>query len=138
VEATPHQGTILVVDDDDGVRALLKKHLTAAGHSVLLAESAAAAERLLMKDPDLMIVDADLGGTSGVEFVSTLICDPAMPWVPVIFMTGRAKAESRAATLGSACLVKPFLAPRLLELVERVLRSQARANAAAAYSLNAA
>ena len=60
-----------------------------------------------------------------------MIVDSSMPWVPVIFITGRSELRSGAEALGSACLVKPFLATRLIELVERVLRSQERLYAAA-------
>lgn len=63
---------------------------------------------------------------SGVEFVSALVAEPALPWVPVIFITGREELLERALALGSACLVKPFLADRLIELVERVLAAEER------------
>jgi DNA-binding response OmpR family regulator len=131
--------TILVVDDDPAIRELLKLQLSAAGYEVALAGDALAARRFLrLASADLMIVDAHLPDVSGVEFVSTLIDDPALPWVPVIFITGRQDLLERAEALGSACLVKPFLDARLIELVERVLRSQARAALEPKAALNAA
>lgn len=124
--------TILVVDDEAPIRELLKLQLEDAGYRVVLAESARrAAQRVRDEKPDLMIVDAHMPYVSGLDFVSALIADSSMPWVPVIFMTGRSELRSHAEALGSACLVKPFLAPRLIELVERVLRSQERLYAAA-------
>ena len=124
--------TILVVDDEEPVRELLGLQLEDAGYRVVLAESAQrAAQRLRDEEPDLMIVDAHMPYVSGLDFVSALIGDSSMPWVPVIFMTGRSELRSHAEALGSACLVQPFLAPRLIELVERVLRSQERLYAAA-------
>ncbi|HWI36655.1 MAG TPA: response regulator [Burkholderiales bacterium] len=124
--------TILVVDDEQPIRELLRLQLEDAGYRVVLAESARrAAQRVRDEKPDLMIVDAHMPYVSGLDFVSALIADSAMPWVPVIFMTGRSDLRSHAEALGSACLVKPFLAPRLIELVERVLRSQERLYAAA-------
>ena len=120
--------TILVVDDDTAVRELLELQLAAAGYHVVLAEDALAARRLLHEaSPELMIIDAHLPDVSGVEFVSTLVADPTLAWVPVIFVTGREELLEYAQALGSACLVKPFLGARLIELIERVLRSQARA-----------
>jgi DNA-binding response OmpR family regulator len=68
---------------------------------------------------------------SGLDFVSAVITDSSMPWVPVIFITGRSELRNDAEALGSACLVKPFLASRLIELIERVVRSQERLTAAA-------
>jgi two-component system phosphate regulon response regulator PhoB len=124
--------TILVVDDEEPIRELLGLQLEDAGYRVVLAESAQrAAQRVRDEQPDLMIVDAHMPYVSGLDFVSALIGDSSMPWVPVIFMTGRSELRSHAEALGSACLVKPFLAPRLIELVERVLRSQERMYAAA-------
>jgi DNA-binding response OmpR family regulator len=116
---------ILVVDDEAAIRELLKLQLSASGYDVVLAEDAFAARRLLYEaQPDAMIVDAHMPYVSGVEFVSTLVGEASLPWVPVIFITGREELLERAAALGSACLVKPFLAERLIELVERVLASE--------------
>jgi CheY-like chemotaxis protein len=124
--------TILVVDDEPQIRGLLKLQLEDSGYRVVLAESARRAAQLVRDaKPDLMIVDAHMPYVSGLDFVSALITDSSMPWVPVIFMTGRSELRSHAEALGSACLVKPFLQPRLIELVERVLTSQERLYAAA-------
>ena len=128
--------TILVVDDEEQIRALLKLQLEGAGYKVVVAESARTAARLVLDaKPDLMIVDAHMPYVSGLDFVSALITDSSMPWVPVIFITGRSDLRGHAEALGSACLVKPFLAPRLIELVERVLRSQERLYAAAGLAI---
>lgn len=127
--------TILVVDDEAEIRDLLKLQLEAAGYKIVLAEDARSAARLVRDAaPDVMIVDAHMPYVSGLDFVSALITDSSMPWVPVIFMTGRSDLRGHAESLGSACLVKPFLAPRLIELVERVLRAQERLCAAAGLS----
>ena len=126
------QRTILVVDDEAQIRDLLKLQLEDAGYRVLLAPDARSAARCVRESqPDLMIVDAHMPYVSGLDFVSATITDSSMPWVPVIFITGRSELRSHAESLGSACLVKPFLASRLIELVERVLRSQDRLYAAA-------
>jgi two-component system phosphate regulon response regulator PhoB len=123
--------TILVVDDEPAIRRLLELQL-ADDYRVVMAEDAQAAARLVREaKPDLMIVDAHMPYVSGLDFVSAVITDSSMPWVPVIFITGRSELRSDAEKLGSACLVKPFLATRLIELVERVLRSQERLYAAA-------
>jgi len=124
--------TILVVDDEAAIRELLKLQLAAAGYEVVLAEDALGAARLVREaKPDLMIVDAHMPYVSGLDFVSAVITDSSMPWVPVIFITGRSELRNDAEALGSACLVKPFLGSRLLELIERVVRSQERLYAAA-------
>jgi two-component system phosphate regulon response regulator PhoB len=128
----PRRRTILVVDDEPAIRELLQLELSAGGYDVVLAEDANAAARLVRDArPDLMVVDAHMPYVSGLDFVSAIIADSSMPWVPVIFITGRSELRSHAEALGSACLVKPFLSTRLIELVERVLHSQERLYAAA-------
>ena len=118
---------ILVVDDEPAIRELLKLQLTAAGYEVVLAEDAFAARRLLYEaQPDVMVVDAHMPYVSGVEFVATLVAEPSLPCVPVIFITGRAELLERTRGLARACLVKPFLAQALTELVERVLVAEDR------------
>jgi DNA-binding response OmpR family regulator len=123
----PRRPKILVVDDEPAIRELLKLQLSASGYDVVLAEDAFAARRQLYNAaPDVMVVDAHMPYVSGVEFVSTLVAETSLPWVPVIFITGRDDMLEGACALGSGCLVKPFLAARLLELIERVLASQPR------------
>ena len=118
---------ILVIDDDHSIRQLLSLRLASAGYDVVLAEDALVAGRILARERvDLMIVDANLPHVSGVEFVANLVEDSTRPWVPVIFITGREDLKEHAEALGSACLVKPFLANRMLELLERVLHTQER------------
>jgi DNA-binding response OmpR family regulator len=132
MKAEKPRRTILVVDDDSAIRKLLELQLAAEGYSVVMAEDALGAARLVREaKPDLMIVDAHMPFVSGLDFVSAVIADSSMPWVPVIFITGRSELRSDAEALGSACLVKPFLAARLTELIERVLHSQERLYAAA-------
>jgi two-component system phosphate regulon response regulator PhoB len=119
------RATVLVVDDEPAIRELLKLHLSASGYDVVLAEDAFAARRLLYQAaPDVMVVDAHMPYVSGVEFVSTLVTEQSLPWVPVIFISGRKDLLEGASALGTACLVKPFLTTRLIELVERVLHAQ--------------
>jgi DNA-binding response OmpR family regulator len=119
--------SILVVDDDRSIRELLRLRLESAGYDVIEAEDALVAGRRLAEGGiDLMLVDAHMPQLSGVDFVANLVADSTLPWVPVIFITGRQDLKERAEALGAGCLVKPFLANRLLELVERVLSRQAR------------
>lgn len=126
-EEPKHRPRLLVVDDEQAIRELLKLQLSASGYDVVLAEDAFAARRLLYEaQPDVLIVDAHMPYVSGVELVAALVAEPSLPWVPVIFITGREELLERALALGSACLVKPFLAERLIELVERALASRER------------
>jgi DNA-binding response OmpR family regulator len=114
---------ILVVDDDQPVRELLKLELAAAGYEVRLADDAIAGGRALLESPpDLMLVDVAMPYLGGLEFVATLKADSTAPDVPVVFITGHADVVERARALGCECLKKPFSAERLLETVRRELQ----------------
>jgi two-component system chemotaxis response regulator CheY len=113
--------TILVVDDSNDVRELLRMHLADAGYEVLTAEDAVEAGRVILRGaPDLMIVDVNMPYMDGFELVATLLADTTIPLFPVMFLTSRDDAEDRAELLGAvACLRKPVLADRLLRTVAR-------------------
>lgn len=115
--------TILVMEDDESMRELLRLHLQNAGYSVLLAEDAIAAGHLVVKHrPHLIIADVKMPYMDGFEFVRHLKADPAVSSIPVIFLTS-VSAEHRARELGAAAyLTKPLLLDRLLAAVAEALR----------------
>ncbi len=111
---------VLVVDDDECIRELLKLHLSNAGYEVQLAEDAVAAGRLLLRStPDLMIADVNMPYMDGFEFVSAVRADRTVPYFPVIFLTAMNDIADRARELGATWLSKPIRADRLLAVVAR-------------------
>ena len=110
---------ILVVDDDDSIRELLRLHLSAAGYEVQVAEDAIAAGYLVLKGPpDLIITDVSMPHMDGFEFVAALRADGALPRIPVIFLTSMEDGDARGRELGAVGYVtKPVRADRLLSLV---------------------
>lgn len=116
--------SVLVVDDDPDILALLESQLGAAGYAVARAESAAAArERIAKHRPDLIIADIAMPQTSGVELVASLRDDPALARIPVIYLTGlEENTELAVKTLGYPLLGKPVVARELLALVARQLK----------------
>ena len=110
---------ILVVDDDDSIRELLRLHLSAAGYEVQVAEDAIAAGYLVLKGPpDLIITDVSMPHMDGFEFVAALRADGALPRIPVIFLTSMEDGDSRGRELGAVGYVtKPVRSDRLLALV---------------------
>ena len=111
--------TILVVDDDEGLRQLLRLHLTSAGYEVLLAEDAIAAGYLVLRQPpDLIISDVNMPHMDGFEFVAALKSDKTLPYIPVIFLTSLEEGDQRGKELGAVgYLTKPIRADRLLAMV---------------------
>jgi DNA-binding response OmpR family regulator len=110
---------ILVVDDDESIRELLRLHLSAAGYEVQVAEDAIAAGYLVLKGPpDLIITDVNMPHMDGFEFVAALRADSALPRIPVIFLTSVEDGDARGRELGAAGYVtKPVRSDRLLALV---------------------
>lgn len=121
---------VLVVHGDKSLRQLVKLHLACAGYDVRIAQDAVEAGRLVMREPpELIILDVDMPYMDGVEFVSALRSDDAIPLIPVIFLTLCESALERAERLGaSACLTAPLSSEVLLRAVARCLdQSEARA-----------
>lgn len=110
---------ILVVDDDEDIRDLLRMHLTSAGYEVQVAADAIAAGYIVLKSPpDLIITDVNMPHMDGFEFVAALKADTSLPRIPVIFLTSVDDGDSRSRELGAVGYVtKPVRADRLLSLV---------------------
>lgn len=120
---------ILIVDDQDFVRDLLRRVLEGAGHQTLLAGSGEEALALLRTQAvDLMLCDIYLPGGGGLELIST--ARQEFPGVKILAMSGGSfdrefDALAAARDLGAAAaLQKPFTPPALLEAVEAVLRGE--------------
>jgi two-component system chemotaxis response regulator CheY len=113
--------SILVVDDDESIRELLRMHLNAAGYEVHVAPDAIAAGYLVLRSPpDLIISDVNMPHMDGLEFVAALKADTSLPSIPVIFLTSYEEGDQRGKALGAVgYLTKPVRADRLLQLVAK-------------------
>lgn len=113
---------ILVVDDDDSVRAMLARLLRTAGHEVALAKSGAAArETLGARDVDVIVSDIVMPGDSGLDLRRWLA--EHHPSIPVILTSGYSHEEPTdfaAKIPGTWFLQKPFGAADLLNLIQDV------------------
>jgi CheY-like chemotaxis protein len=110
---------ILVVDDDESMRSLLRLHLSAAGYEVDVAEDAIAAGYLVLRSPpDLIISDVHMPHMDGFEFIAALKSDKTVPDIPVIFLTSIEEGDQRGKGLGAVgYLTKPVMADKLLRMV---------------------
>jgi two-component system response regulator MprA len=125
----PPRINVLAVDDDEGMRELLRLHLSNAGYVVTLAEDAiAAGHRMLNLPPDLLILDADLPYLNGLDFAAALLADAKVAQVPIIFISADESFADRAARLGAEFLVKPFPRDRLLDAVAKHISAAPQAN----------
>src|SRR5918994_3609067 len=113
--------SILIVDDDESMRDLLRLHLSAAGYEVNVAEDAIAAGYLVLRSPpDLIISDINMPHMDGFEFIEALKADKSLPEIPVIFLTSLEEGDHRGKSLGAVgYITKPVMADQLLRLVAR-------------------
>src|SRR6478736_1182945 len=116
--------TILVVDDELGIRALLSEILSDEGHTVELAENAAQARECRERvRPDLVLLDIWMPDVDGITLLkewgsATLLT------MPVIMMSGHGTIDTavEATKFGAmAFLEKPITLQKLLRAVEQAL-----------------
>src|SRR5436309_3219612 len=120
---------LLVAEDDDEVRGLLRATFELQGLGVVEASDGAGVIRLARNlQPDLLLLDVHLGGDDGFELCRQLKADPVTAGIPVIFLTGRHQVRDRVRglQLGAVDYVgKPFEYEELLARVTAALRIKA-------------
>ncbi|MGE5865622.1 MAG: response regulator [Rhizobacter sp.] len=120
--------TILVVDDELGIRALLSEILTDEGHSVELAENAAQARACRERvRPDLVLLDIWMPDVDGITLLKEWGSSSLLT-MPVIMMSGHGTIDTavEATKVGAvAFLEKPITLQKLLRAVEQALAKPA-------------
>lgn len=122
----PVRATVLVAEDDDQNRQLLRRAFDASGFAVLEASDGPAAMQRLTSSgeppPDVLLLDLGLPGLDGLEIITRVRRQSGMP---IIVLSGRASEEDRIAGLVAGAddyVVKPYSLPELLARVRAVLR----------------
>jgi len=111
---------ILVVDDDQFVRSLLRAVLECQGYSVIEAENGAAGlQAYQMKPADVVITDIQMPGMDGLEMSIKL--RRAFPTARIIAMSGGKSALNMAKTLVQYTLEKPLCMEELLDTVQQLV-----------------
>lgn len=121
---------LLVVDDDDRIRELLKEFLTRAAFRVTVAPDAAGARRMMATlDFDLVVLDVMMPGEDGFSLTKSLRArGGAAGATPVLLLTARGEARDRIEGLSLGAddyLAKPFEPQELLLRIEAILRRAA-------------
>ncbi len=118
---------VLIVDDDDLVRSLLRMTLPAEGLDLIEAQNGEEALEVVAKGvPALVLLDWRMPGLSGADVLAEL--KRRQPGTPVIVLTVESDPRQRemAKSLGAdVFLTKPFSPLHLLGTVERVLADRA-------------
>ena len=114
---------ILVVDDDDGIRSLVKKYLNENNYLVTTAENAEnAIEKVKIIKFDLIILDIMMPGKSGLEFIQE---NKKKIETPIILLTAKGEAEERVTGLEIGAddyLPKPFEPKELILRIQNIIK----------------
>ena len=118
---------ILVVDDEMGIRELLSEILSDEGHSVTVAENAAAARKCRSeKRPDLVLLDIWMPDTDGISLLKEWSSSGLLT-MPVVMMSGHGTIDSavEATRVGAVdFLEKPIALQKLLSTVKKALKHE--------------
>jgi CheY-like chemotaxis protein len=137
--ATKHQPCILVVDDEQGVRELLRDILEGVGCRVYLAEGGREALALFdAREFDAVFTDVGMPGMSGWELAQVIRQRSKIP-IAVITGWGEAVGSNEQKQAGVDWVVtKPFTTERIAELAEEVTSHRQATLARASFSIVAA
>jgi DNA-binding response OmpR family regulator len=110
---------ILVVDDDADFREVLAIGLAGVGHIVLqVADGVQALAYLRARPVDAVLLDLQMRGLSGEDFLAACRRTPRRASVPVALVSGREDVAAVADRLGVACLRKPVRLAEVRRLVD--------------------
>lgn len=122
--ATVPDRHILVVDDDDRLRALLKQYLTEHGFFVSTAADTRQADEVIDAFAvDLIVLDVMMPKETGMQYAKRLKTRDAIP--PILLLTARSEAEDRIEGLEAGAqdyLAKPFAPRELVLRIENILQ----------------
>lgn len=120
---------ILIIEDEENIRKELETYLTFSGYEVLsVSDFLNAAEDALKQEPDLILLDVNLPGVSGLT-----ICEQIRrtSQVPIIFVTGNNTSMDELNCIlrgGDDYVSKPYQLPVLMARIGAVLKRTMRQN----------
>ena len=111
---------LLLVDDDPGLRQLLRTTFEIFDLELDEADSAAMAERRISaRKPDVIVLDVLMPGVDGIEYCAKLKRDPQTQDIPVVLLTGSERTDLNGSN-ADELVRKPFSPLELLGVVERL------------------
>ncbi|MFA4840020.1 MAG: sigma-54 dependent transcriptional regulator [Candidatus Neomarinimicrobiota bacterium] len=120
--------SVLIIDDDRGVGTILKEVLSAEGHDVTALISAEDGISFLKADePDLILLDLQLPGMSGLDFLEKF--QDKRDRIPVIIITSHGDVQTavRAMKLGASDYIKkPFNIEEVVLIIQKVLDTKTK------------
>jgi diguanylate cyclase (GGDEF)-like protein len=124
----PVQNHIVLIDDDPSIHALVSAMLRSTGSRISWAQDAKAGLALVQRtSPDLILLDNEMPGATGLDVLGWLRSDPLLANLPVIMETGSESNKTLAACFAAGAvdyIRKPFTAAELRARVGSVLERQ--------------
>lgn len=119
------KGRVLVIDDEAGIREVLKLLLTDEGYDVReSADGSDALNILMMWRPDIILLDLIMPRMNGWEFRTRQLEIEQLRHVPTIFISGIDDPDAQTASLQPAAVIcKPFELNIVLATIERIVLS---------------
>ena len=116
---------ILVVDDEEEIRRVMRLTLTIAGYEVREAEDGNKALESLQKNPpDLILLDVLMPGMDGFEVCRRVRADSATAHIPILILSARTDTQSQEEGFRAGAtkyLTKPISPPQLLHYIDEAL-----------------
>jgi signal transduction histidine kinase/CheY-like chemotaxis protein len=124
--AHPHQGTVLIVEDQPEVRSQIVETVEQMGLAILAADDGPSGMQAIQscRHFDILITDVGLPGVSGRQLAE--VARTTQPDLPILFVTGYAgnALEAFTATKRVAVLRKPFTLDELATTIQKLLKPE--------------
>ncbi len=118
--------TVVVVDDSESIREMMRFTLENAGYKVLLSQSASEALNYLNgREIDLILTDLYMPEVDGLSLTRQIRASTAYPFVPILVITTESQiARKEEARLAGATgwIVKPFTHETLIAIIQKLIR----------------
>ena len=125
-EAVTLPTTVLLCDDEDALRLLVRATLESEDYSIIEASDGEQSLELARGlHPRVVVLDMMMPGRSGLEVLRELRSDPELASIPVVMLTARARDADRDAAMAAGAdryLAKPFSPLELISVVEELLK----------------
>jgi CheY-like chemotaxis protein len=119
----------LIVEDDRDIVALFRHVLDIAGyHTEIVLDGKEAMERILTSHPDIVLLDLQLPGMSGVDILKRMKTDESLMTIPVVVITAYAYYMDQLPVEPDLFLMKPVDINQLSRLVQRLQATQGTMN----------
>jgi CheY-like chemotaxis protein len=118
---TEHRCTVLVVDDDEEIRAMLRVALTGDGYRVASVPDGREALHYLRSHAEtcMILLDLVLPVMDGAQFRRVQLQDRSLAWIPIVIMSATLDGDRRARALGARHFIRK---PLNLDEVRQTLR----------------